>query len=55
MYAPESAIDELAVACGIDAVELRARNEPDAEPESGKPLSSRNLVACPRDGAERFG
>jgi xanthine dehydrogenase YagR molybdenum-binding subunit len=55
MYALESAVDELALATGIDPIELRLRNEPDAEPESGKPFSSRNLVACLRQGADRFG
>ena len=28
---------------------------PELDPESGKPFTSRNLVACLRDGAERFG
>jgi xanthine dehydrogenase YagR molybdenum-binding subunit len=55
MYALESAIDELASACRIDPVELRIRNEPDADPETGRPFSSRNLVACLREGAARFG
>ncbi|MFI6393162.1 xanthine dehydrogenase family protein molybdopterin-binding subunit [Nonomuraea sp. NPDC050540] len=55
MFALESAMDELAIACGIDPVELRVRNEPDADPESGEPFSSRNLVACLREGARRFG
>ncbi|GAA2397283.1 xanthine dehydrogenase family protein molybdopterin-binding subunit [Nonomuraea africana] len=55
MFALESAMDELAIACGIDPVELRVRNEPDADPESGLPFSSRNLVACLREGARRFG
>jgi xanthine dehydrogenase YagR molybdenum-binding subunit len=55
MYALECAIDELAIACGIDPIELRIRNEPEVDPESGRPFSSRNLVACLRDGAERFG
>ena len=55
MYALESAIDELAVAAGIDPVELRIRNEPATEPGSGLPFSSRNLVACLREGARRFG
>ncbi|XRQ04763.1 xanthine dehydrogenase family protein molybdopterin-binding subunit [Actinomadura welshii] len=55
MYALESAMDELAAATGIDPVELRVRNEPDREPESGLPFSSRNLVACLREGADRFG
>jgi xanthine dehydrogenase YagR molybdenum-binding subunit len=55
MYALESAMDELAVACGIDPIELRVRNEPELDPERGIPFSSRNLVACLREGAERFG
>ncbi|MCX5401397.1 xanthine dehydrogenase family protein molybdopterin-binding subunit [Streptomyces sp. NBC_00102] len=55
MYALESAMDELACALGIDPVELRVRNEPATEPDSGKPFSSRGLVACLREGAERFG
>ena len=55
MYALESALDELAVACGLDPIELRVRNEPSVDPESGHPFTSRNLVACLRDGADRFG
>ncbi len=55
MFALESAIDELAVACRVDPVELRIRNEPETEPESGLAFSSRSLVACLREGAERFG
>jgi xanthine dehydrogenase YagR molybdenum-binding subunit len=55
MYALESAMDELAVACGLDPVELRVRNDPETDPESGQPFSSRNLVACLREGAARFG
>jgi len=55
MYALESAMDELAIACDMDPIELRVRNEPDVDPEKGIPFSSRNLVACLREGAERFG
>jgi xanthine dehydrogenase YagR molybdenum-binding subunit len=55
MYALESAMDELAIASGIDPVELRIRNDPEVDPESGRRFSSRNLVACLREGAERFG
>ncbi|MEA2193891.1 MAG: xanthine dehydrogenase YagR molybdenum-binding subunit [Solirubrobacteraceae bacterium] len=54
-YALECAMDELAIALGRDPIELRARNEPAADPETGRPWSSRNLVACLREGAERFG
>jgi xanthine dehydrogenase YagR molybdenum-binding subunit len=55
MFAAECAMDELAIAAGIDPVELRIRNEPEVGPETGLPFSSRNLVACLREGAERFG
>jgi xanthine dehydrogenase YagR molybdenum-binding subunit len=55
MYALESAIDELAEACGLDPIELRIRNEPTEAPDEGIPFSSRNLVACLREGARRFG
>ena len=55
MYALECAMDELAIACGLDPIELRIRNEPDVDPESGLEYSSRNYLACLREGAERFG
>jgi xanthine dehydrogenase YagR molybdenum-binding subunit len=55
MFALESAMDELAIACGLDPIELRIRNEPAVNPENGLPFSSRNLVACLREGAQRFG
>ncbi|MFU8876197.1 xanthine dehydrogenase family protein molybdopterin-binding subunit [Micromonospora sp. SL4-19] len=54
-YALESAMDELATACGLDPVELRIRNDTAVDPEQGQPFSSRNLVACLREGARRFG
>jgi xanthine dehydrogenase YagR molybdenum-binding subunit len=55
MYAGECAMDELAIALQLDPIELRIRNEPSADPESGRPFSTRNLVACLRRGAEQFG
>ena len=55
MFGPEVALDELAGQLGIDPVELRIRNEPAADPETGKPWSSRHLVECLREGARRFG
>jgi len=54
MFALESAMDEMALACGLDPIEFRIRNEPEVHPESGQPFSSRNLVACLRQGARRF-
>jgi len=55
MFALESAMDEMAIACGLDPIEFRVRNEPTIDPESGLPFSSRNLVTCLREGARRFG
>ncbi|MFH9347819.1 xanthine dehydrogenase family protein molybdopterin-binding subunit [Kitasatospora sp. NPDC017646] len=55
MFGPEVAMDELAERLGTDPVELRIRNEPEVEPGSGKPFSSRNLVGCLQEGAVRFG
>jgi xanthine dehydrogenase YagR molybdenum-binding subunit len=55
LFALESVMDELAIACGVDPIQLRVRNEPDTEPESGRPFSSRGLVECLREGARRFG
>jgi xanthine dehydrogenase YagR molybdenum-binding subunit len=55
MYALESAMDELAIACRLDPIELRIRNEPELDPETGQRFSSRNLLACLSQGAARFG
>jgi xanthine dehydrogenase YagR molybdenum-binding subunit len=55
MFALESAMDEMAIRCGLDPVEFRIRNEPDIDAETGLRYSSRNLVACLREGARRFG
>jgi len=55
MFALESAMDEMAMACGLDPIEFRMRNEPEIDPETGHPFSSRGLVACLREGAQRFG
>jgi xanthine dehydrogenase YagR molybdenum-binding subunit len=55
LLAVESAMDELAVALGMDPVELRIRNEPTVHPEEGVPFSDRRLVECLREGARRFG
>ena len=55
MFALESAMDEMAIKCGLDPVEFRIRNEPELDGETGLPYSSRNLVACLLEGARRFG
>ena len=55
MFALETALDEAAHAVGVDPVDLRVRNEPAKDPETGKPWSTRNLVACLREGADQFG
>ncbi|MCW2511172.1 MAG: xanthine dehydrogenase, molybdenum binding subunit apoprotein [Mycobacterium sp.] len=55
MFALEVAMDELAIACDVDPIELRIRNEPDVDPETGSPWSNRRLVDCLRTGADRFG
>jgi xanthine dehydrogenase YagR molybdenum-binding subunit len=55
MFGLEVAMDELAVTCSMDPIELRVRNEPDVDPESGQPFASRHLIECLRRGADRFG
>jgi xanthine dehydrogenase YagR molybdenum-binding subunit len=54
-FALESAIDELAIELGMDPIDLRIRNEPDKDPTSSLPFSSRHIVEAWRAGAERFG
>src|SRR6185437_1755786 len=51
----ESAIDEIAEACGIDPLEYRLKNYADVEPITGKPFSSKALRECYAKGAEKFG
>ena len=55
MLSLECAMDELAEKLGMDPIELRLRNEPDVDPETGKPFSIRQLVQCLNVGAQRFG
>jgi xanthine dehydrogenase YagR molybdenum-binding subunit len=54
-FALECAMDELAYATGVDPVELRLRNDTDADPFSGRPFSTRALRKCLTEGAARFG
>jgi xanthine dehydrogenase YagR molybdenum-binding subunit len=56
LMALEIAMDEMAEKLGLDPVELRVRNDTQADPEkANRPFSQRQLVACLRLGAERFG
>jgi xanthine dehydrogenase YagR molybdenum-binding subunit len=55
MMGLECAMDELALACRIDPIDLRRINEPPVDPTTGKPFSSRRLLDCFDQGARRFG
>jgi xanthine dehydrogenase YagR molybdenum-binding subunit len=55
LFALESAMDELALALGMDPVQLRMRNEPAVDEGSGLPFSSRHFQECLTLGAEKFG
>jgi xanthine dehydrogenase YagR molybdenum-binding subunit len=55
IVALESAMDELAVAVGMDPVELRLHNEPTVDESNGRPFSSRSLRQCLTVGAAQFG
>lgn len=54
-FAVESAIDALSYELGIDPIELRMRNEPEQDPVSQHPFSSRYMREAYQMGAERFG
>ncbi|MEO3868906.1 xanthine dehydrogenase family protein molybdopterin-binding subunit [Nonomuraea sp. B12E4] len=54
-FAIECAMDELAHELGIDPIELRLRNEPDRDPGTGAPFSTRRLRECFRIGSRTVG
>jgi xanthine dehydrogenase YagR molybdenum-binding subunit len=54
LLALEQAMDELAVKLDMDPIELRLKNEPTEDPEKHVPFSTRNLVQCLKEGAEKF-
>ena len=54
IYALESAMDEMAVALGMDPVEFRRLNDATREPIGGKPFSSRPLMDCYDQAAREF-
>lgn len=54
IYALESAMDELAVKLDIDPIEFRRINDSNTD-AMGKPWSSRSLMRCYDEAADRFG
>ena len=55
MYALESAMDELAVALGMDPIELRRVNDIRESPVDGARFTSRSLMRCFDEAAASFG
>jgi len=55
MFALESGMDELAYALNMDPIALRRVNDTQIDPVSGKPFSSRSLMACFDQAAAKFG
>ena len=53
IFALESAMDELAVKLGMDPIELRRVNDTTKDPIKGMPFSSRSLMQCFDEAAER--
>jgi xanthine dehydrogenase YagR molybdenum-binding subunit len=51
----ESAIDEMAAACGMDPLAFRLKNYAEMEPITGKPFSSKALRQCYAQASESFG
>ena len=55
MFALESAMDEMAIAAGLDPIEFRLRNDARRDEQKNLPYSSKALAECYRAGAERIG
>jgi xanthine dehydrogenase YagR molybdenum-binding subunit len=55
MFALESAMDEMALAAGLDPIEFRLRNDARRDDQKDAPYSSKALSECYRIGAERIG
>jgi xanthine dehydrogenase YagR molybdenum-binding subunit len=55
MFALECALDELAHAAGLDPLELRIKNYAERDQDKDRPFLSKELRACYKKGAERFG
>ncbi|MCF0048823.1 xanthine dehydrogenase family protein molybdopterin-binding subunit [Dyadobacter sp. LJ53] len=54
-HAMESAMDELAYELKMDPLIFRLKNYADEDQTEEKPFSSKELIACYREGAEKFG
>ncbi|GAB3540220.1 xanthine dehydrogenase family protein molybdopterin-binding subunit [Pontibacter brevis] len=54
-FALECAMDELAYALKMDPIEFRLKNYSEKDQNEDKPFSSKELRACYRQGAEKFG
>ena len=54
-HAMESAMDELAYELKMDPLIFRLKNYAEEDQTEGKPFSSKELVACYKEGAEKFG
>jgi xanthine dehydrogenase YagR molybdenum-binding subunit len=55
LFATESAMDELAASLGMDPIDLRLRNYTAKDETADKQFTSKELRACFREGAARFG
>ena len=55
VYALEAAMDEVAVAVGIDPIALRLKNYAERDENEGKPFSSKHLRECYARAASLFG
>ncbi len=56
MMALEIAMDEMAEKLNMDPVEFRIKNDTQEDPEKpGRKFSTRKLVECLREGADKFG
>ncbi|MFI6309711.1 xanthine dehydrogenase family protein molybdopterin-binding subunit [Nocardia fusca] len=51
----DSALDELAHELGIDPIAMRVRNEPEVDPSTEQPFTTRRLRECYTVGAREFG
>jgi len=55
MFALESAMDEMAIAAGLDPIEFRLRNDAKRDDQKDAPFSSKALAECYRIGADKIG